>query len=276
MNSYKVIIDELQNIQTFDTLYRFQGGKSFEYFDIKKNRFIIDQHGKYVYFSGNQYHHLYFSIRRIRQLINNVILNGTEYSLCAKQLYNLEKYFDICRLLENSEKLENIYSFKLLTDKSFSKLMKDNSFRSELKPNSSSIERVDRRVFNGGYGIKNEWLELLEYMTFFNLNYKFNIDKILEIVNNMRKTGKINSITNISFLLNEYYNIRINTAIFNDFVKYEIANLLEQIIDKKICSMDSELYKNPTATIKSVINNYLNTKEKTLNLIDKNFNELIK
>jgi len=274
MNSYKNVMDELYKDQLVDVLYRFQGGKSFECFDIKKNKFVADQFGKYVYFSANPYHHLYFSIRRIRQLVNNIILNDTSFSLCSKQLYNLESFKNICKLIENSEKLESIYSLKLICDKNFANLMKENSFRSDLKPTPNCIERVDRRVYNGGYGIKNEWLELLELMTFFTTYFKINMDKILELINNMRKSGRINSINNIASLLDEKYNVKINSLIFNDFVKYEIVNLLEQIVEKGLCNENSELYKEPTKTIKSTVNDYLNTREKTLKLVDKNFRDL--
>lgn len=274
MNSYQKVINELYDCDLLDTLYRFQGGKSFECFDIKNNRFVAEQFGKYAYFSGNKYHHLYFSVRRLRQLINNIILSETEYSLCTKQLYNTDKYIKICKLIENSDKLESIYSIKMLADKTFVELIKENSFRSDRKPNSGCIERVDRRVYSGGYGIKNEWLELLELTTFFTSYYKMSTDRILEIVNNMRKSGKINSIYNLISLLDESYNVKINTMIFNDFVKYEIVNLLEQIIEKRLCNENSELYKNPNTAIKNTVNDFLTTREKTLKLVDKNFKAL--
>jgi len=275
MNSYQKVINELYNCDLLDTLYRFQGGKSFECFDIKNNRFVAEQLGKYAYFSGNKYHHLYFSVRRIRQLINNIILKETNFSLCAKQLYNTDKYKYICKMIENSDKLESIYSIKLLADKNFVNLMKENSFRSDRKPNSDCIERVDRRVYSGGYGIKNEWLELLELTTFFTSYYKMSTDRILDVVNNMRKSGKINSIYNLISLLDESYNIKINSMIFNDFIKYEIVNLLEQIIENGLCNENSELYKSPTIVIKNTVNGFLNTREKTLKLVDENFKDLI-
>lgn len=274
MNTYKEVATELKKQDLISDLYRFQGGKSFEYFDIKKNRFSKNGEGNYIYFSSSLKHHQYFTLRRLRQLINQLILLDTPYIISNKQLGDSKTFAQIKSLINNSDKLNNVNSIHLMPDSSFMTLIKDNCFCAHEKNSPNSIERVDRRVFSGGYGISAEWLQLLEIMTIFTTYQKIDSEKILELIRNMKKSGRINSIHNMTFLF-EDKNYKINPTVFEDFTKYEIMNLLECILDQNLYNPNSELAKHPTQTIKQVMCEYQNKKEKTLKLIDKKYYAVI-
>ena len=80
--------------------YRFQGHNSFEYYNIRTNRFE-DEESHYVYFSRTINHHYYFTIRRIRQLINTTILRDTPYNISRKHLKNQNSFLNIKNLIIN-------------------------------------------------------------------------------------------------------------------------------------------------------------------------------
>ena len=129
-----------------------------------------------------------------------------------------------------------------------------------------SIERVDRRVYGGGYGIATEWKELLGYLTYFNASQKINRYDIINILEKMRQTGKINQKENISFLLEQIdnYQFKLNPDLESDFTKYKIMNILEVIMEKELYMKNSTLGKYPSKTIKEVVNEYESGKRKVL------------
>ena len=58
MTTYKKIIDTLIKEEIATEFYRFQGSNSFEYFNIKSNKFDDSKH--YIYFSGTRNQSLLF------------------------------------------------------------------------------------------------------------------------------------------------------------------------------------------------------------------------
>ena len=54
--------------------------------------------------------------------------------------------------------------------------------------------------------------------------------------------------------------------------KYEIMETLEKIYDDGSYSPDSSLAKNPSKTIKKIVEDYERGKEKVLTLMDKHYN----
>lgn len=270
MNLYEEVVSELKFLGYINELYRFQGGNSFEYFDIKNNRFSYDNNDKYFYFSNSLAHHKYFTVRRLRQLVNNLILCNTSYSICTKELANIDSYNHIKRLVLNSEKINGIYSIQLVYDSAYYELIKDNYCFSNRKQHPNAVERVDRKIFGGGYGVTGEWLSLLEHLTFFSCYQRITREQILELISNMRTRGSVGSINNANFIVSNV-NYQINAQIYNDFFKYDIMNDLENIVDKGLCLSTSKLYKNPSSTIKGVISGYQERREKTLRLLDTNF-----
>lgn len=274
MSIYYNVVQELKIGQYSKELYRFQGANSFEYFDVKNNCFNADNRDCYVYFSTSINHHKYFTTRRLRQFINKVVLNDTEYSLCRKQLSDAQSYSNMCNLLINSSKIMGLNSIRLIYDRSYYDLLSSNCSVNKYKARKQIVERVDRRIYNGGYGITGEWLSLLEHMTIFSCTQRITRENILTLVQNMKVNKSVNAFINANFLL-QNGSYQINPYIYNDFTKYDIMNDLEQIVDKGLCLESSELYKNPSGTIKKIVLDYQNTRQKTLQLLNDSYNRVI-
>lgn len=267
MALYQEVIEELKKENQVTELYRFQGAKSFEYFDIRKASFDEKCIDHYAYFSSSVDHHKYFSIRRIRQLLNRIVLKDTPYQISSKDIRDSDTYPKIKNLVLNNEKLQDLYSIRLIVNNYYRELLKENCMRPEEKQiGKKSIERVDRRVYGGGYGIATEWKELLGYLTYFNASQKINRYDIINILEKMRQTGKINQKGNISFLLEQIdnYQFKLNPDLESDFTKYKIMNILEVIMEKELYIKNSTLGKYPSKTIKKVVNEYERGKRKVL------------
>jgi hypothetical protein len=202
------------------------------------------------------------------------VLEDEGLQLSARELNNPDSYRQIKNLVIHTDKLVDLYSVKLVTDKNLSTLIKDNCVYPGEKRKEKMIERVDRRVYGGGYGLAAEWKELLTYMTFFSAYKRIDRNAILELIQNMRKTSRINRKENISFLLSKSfgYNFELNPSLESDFTKYKIMDLLERIIENELYSQESELGKNPILTTKKIIEEYGKKKEKILTLFDEHIN----
>jgi len=262
MALYNSVVEKLKEEDYSKELYRFQGSNSYNC--IKPN--TIDNNG-YLYFSNSLDHHKYFSLKRIKQLLNKE-LQELDLSLSLQYLHNPETYSYIKRLVINSENIKDLYSYRLVYDKNYLSLIKDNYFYQDNKPSNSTIERVDRRVYGGGYGVKDEWKDLLSYLTLFISKQEITREDVLLILSNMKKTNKINYKNNLDHIIDsELSNITLSEYLKSDFTKYDIMNTLELIIEKGLYNPNSELGKEPTKTIKEVVNHYQKTKEKTLQLL---------
>ena len=271
MNLYDEVIIEIKKENLFKELYRFQGTNSFEYFDIKTAKFIDTSKDNYIYISNSLDHHKYFALKRIRQLLNKVILQEKGLRISSKDLRDNNNYSTIKKLIFNSDKLQNMYSIRLICDNNIIKLMKENSFSQNEKNIGKTLERVDRRVYGGGFGVADEWKNLIMCLTYFNGYQRIDRNSIISLLSNMRKTGKVNSKENIEFILNsyDYYSFELSPKLESNFTKYEIMNSIEQILKNGTYSQESELANNPTKTIKKVVEDYERGKEKILTLLDK-------
>ncbi len=269
MALYNEVAREIERENYAKTLYRFQGGNSFSCFS-NDGDLINETNGGYIYFSTSLDHHKYFTMKRMKQILNRQVLQETSYRIRNYDLRNIDSFNKIRELVINSETLCQLESFKLVYDASFLSLIKDNCCYQKDKPNSSMIERVDRRVYGGGYGITDEWTDLLRYLTFFVSSLKISKTDIVEVLNHIRKNGKTNQKENLSFLLGDAtrYNFRLSEGIMNDFTKYDIMNALEMIVQKQLCLPTSDLAKQPTKTIKEVVDNYQKCKRKIISAID--------
>lgn len=268
MSLYSRVITELKEESDITELYRFQGSGSFSHFNIKNSKF--DKRDSYVYFSKSLDHHKYFIIKRIKQLINKIVLSKSPYKLSFFTLSDPNDFNVIKNLIINDENLPTIYSIKLLSDPNLYNLIINNSFIQSDKTSSRSIERVDKRVYGGGYGISSEWLDLFSYLTYFNAYQKIDRYDIIELLNNMRRTGKMNQKDNISFITSNLskYRYRLNPHLESDFTKYKIVEAIEQIIEKDLYVKESELGKNPTKVIKKVVSDYEKNRRRVSNLLE--------
>ena len=96
MTTYKKIIDTLIKEERVTEFYRFQGSNSFEY----------------------------FTIRRIRQLLNKVVLNNTPYNISNRELENEESFKKIVNIVLNQENIKNLKSISLIIDNTYYQLLK--------------------------------------------------------------------------------------------------------------------------------------------------------
>ena len=252
-------------------LYRFQGCGSRDYLDIKSNELVLSAEEKYVYFSDSFVHHKYFALKRLKQLIKSILID-TQYDLCSSVISNNNYFPEIVKLICNSPKMEGINSVKLIFDESYYKLLIDNCSFNYKKMSHFVLERVDNRRYGGGYGISDEWLKLLKNLSLFFSYAKIDSLCMEQLLHNIKVSGRISSLNNIDFIkFNKYI---LNPDVFNSFTKYQIIENLETIIDRQLLLPDSYLAKNPNKAIKETINNYQNTREKTLKLFEKHFIEL--
>lgn len=267
MSLYNDISNELIVENDAKVLYRFEGVSS-----INRLNHNIMNDPNYIYFSKSLEHHQYFILKRIKQLLNKIFQEELGYQISYKNLNDYSKNISIKNLILYTDRIKSLYSYKLIIDKTLYKTINNNSINSDIKKNSIRyIEKVDRRVRGGGYGISDEWKELLSYLTFFTASLEISKNDILELLKNIKKSTKTNKISNLNFLFNEpsRYRYRINEHILNDFNKYNIINILETIIENNLISPTSELSKYPSKTIKEIISSYERGRDKILVKITK-------
>lgn len=273
MTLYNEAVLQLKYINC-NQLYRFQGGNSFTFFDIKNNKFDFNTMDKYFYFSTSFSHHKYFSAKRLRQFINDIVLSDSSYFLCYTQLQDIKSYNYIRNLVINSDKISGLYGIKLICDSTYYDLIKENCCYPNRKISSSAVERVDQRTYGGGYGVTEDWLSLLDVLTILNCYHRITRENILEFLANMRNNLDISFKDNANFL---HYNgcYRVNPRVYDDYAKYDIMNCLESIIDTKSCLSTSRLCINPKGTIREVIGEYQKTREKVLKLLDDKYSKYL-
>ena len=119
MALYNSTIQILKKDDYAKELYRFQGSNSYNC--IKSN--TIDNNG-YLYFSNSLDHHKYFTLKRIKQLLAKE-LQELDLSLSLQYLHDPKTYHQIKRLIINSERIRDLYSYRLIYDTNYLSLIKD-------------------------------------------------------------------------------------------------------------------------------------------------------
>ena len=270
MSLYQKVISELRADDVVRDYYRFQGANSLEHFDIRTSRFKEPGSDSYVYFSQALEHHKYFILKRIKQLLNQRVLQDTNYQLTQRSILDSNSYQAIRNLVINSDKIPDLYSIRLICDRNIHGLIKENSFMIDQKCQGKPLERVDRRVYGGGYGAAAEWKELLNYLTYFSAYQRIDRETLLRVLAKMQESGSLNKKENLSFIFNRlsHYNFELNDSLESDFTRYKIRNCLETILEKGIYCPASELGEHPKETIKRVTEEYRRGREKVLTLLD--------
>jgi hypothetical protein len=266
MAIYKDICHDIKKDDLAREVYRFEGARTRSSFAINE-----DISGDYIYFSKSLDHHKYFTVKRIRQMINRLLLD--EYGIPLSNATLHDDYHKIKHLVLYNENIKDLHSYRLVCASPFEELIRDNyQYNHDKKSGNRGIERVDRRVYGGGYGVSDEWKKLMVYLTMFTASHKITRNDLLELIRNMKVTNRISRKNNIDFMFsgtNDIYSYDINELLFSDFNKYNIINTLEAILDNGLALPDSELSKHPTKTIKSVVNEYEKGRVKTLELLGK-------
>lgn len=273
MTTYNEIANEL--VQDGNTeYYRFQGHNSFDYFDIRKNRFVTNS-AHYVYFSRTEDHHYYFTIRRIRQLLNAVVLRDTPYLLSRKQLKAEDSYHHIRDLVINSEKIRGLTSIKLVCDPNYNTFLQENSVSNHSKTINQGIERVDRRVYGGGYGVTGPWLDLWNDLTYFTSCSRITTQDILSLLEEMKRGNSQSNPKLIKKALEQKERTyRIVPNLYNDFHRYSIMDDLERIYEQGLFLPTSTFATNPKETMRGILSSYQVTREKVLRKIDDRYHKI--
>ena len=269
MTTYSEVIESLKEEERITELYRFQGPNNFDYFNIKTNHFD-NSSNHYVYFSRTKNHHYYFSVKRIRQLINTTVLKDTPYIVSNRQLKDDKAFHKISNLIINSDSLKNLNSITLICDSTYYELLKSNSVSSSLKKLPNLIEKVDSKIYGGGYGVSCAWLNLLDDLTFFSAYTRITNKDVLDIIKNMKKGRKITTPYLVSSILeNKKKTYRISDNLHNTFHKYNIMNDLEEIYEQKLY-LDSS---SPTKTINKILTSYQKNRDKILIKLDNSYHK---
>ena len=269
MSLYKDIYYELEYHNLTKEYYRFQGAKTLSRLNIGG-----ENDSCYIYFSNSLDHHMYFTIKRLKQTIHRDLLDEKGFGISSQNLRNSDINPIIKKFVLSTDKLSDLYSYRLVVSHSLEGLMKENCVLNEEKNNGIPyIKRADRRVYGGGYGVSCEWKELFQYLTFFSAKAKISRKDLLELLQNMKISGRMNRKDNISFLLgnDDRYIYEINPYLMSDFNKYNIINALEAILEKKMVLEASSLATSPKKCIKSVVEEYERGREKTLELLRKRY-----
>lgn len=273
MTTYEEIINNLKDIKTVVEFYRFQGASSFEYYNIKSNHFDNDSN-HYVYFSITENHHYYFTVRRIRQLINTIILRNSPYNISNKCLKDDRAFHYIENLVINSDSLRKLNSIALVCDSIYYELLKDNSIYNIKKKTPNLIERVDRKIYGGGYGVSSTWLDLFDSLTLFSSYTRITNEDVFKLVKNMKKDGKVCTPYLIRDILSNKERVyKISSNLYNSFHKYEIINSLEEIYDKKLYLESTIFATNPTKVINEVLCSYQKNRDKVLVMLDDKYHK---
>ncbi len=273
MSLYREVVTKLRTEDFTTELFRFQGANSIGYYDIETHTFTETPKDNYVYISASPEHHKYFAVRRIKQLINDEILDDTPYFISKKDLRDRKAYSTIKRLVLNSDKLKDIYSVRFITDRSIIGLFKENSFGQSKKIEGKPIERVDKKTYSGGYGISEDWKDLLLCLTYFDGYQRIDRKSIVQLIATMKASGKIDSKENITAILTNPGAVAysLSPKVEANFTKYDIMNGLERILEKGTYSPTSELGKHPKETIKKVVESYETGKEKVLIMLENQY-----
>lgn len=248
-------------------LYRFQGGNSYPSFNIKGDDYRIKENNQYTYFSKSIDHHKYFVSKRLRQIISKTILDDKGLVLSNRQLADVSFFKKVQADIASTDKLSCLESLRFLIANDFLELIEQNyEYNSAKTKNSRIIERVDRRVYGGGYGIGDDWLNLFNLLT---ISYSLKVitrDNLIYMLRAIR-SGYKSKLETVSFLDGSVNQVYINGSIYSDFTKFRITEVLESIIDKGLYKKESEFGKNPSQVIKRVNTNYIKLRDETLHSI---------
>lgn len=250
-------------------LYRFQGGNSYPSFEVTGSRVQTNNSTQYVYFSKSYDHHCYFVSKRLKQLVSRMVLENSGQSFNATNLANYEFYKRLQREISVSPKVDDLNSIRFMIEPSFLGLIESNyEFNHNKSKDSKFIERVDRRVYGGGYGLCEEWLKLFNTLTILYSIKAITRNDLLFMLNAMRCGNKTRT-ESVAFLNEGPRNVIINEELYSSFTKYKIKEEFDEILDKKLYKGDSEFGKNHKVLIKKITDDYLKLRDKVLFTLEK-------
>jgi hypothetical protein len=248
----------------FPKFYRFEGTNSYNHFDFSNRKFLRGANS-YAYFSKSFKHHRFYTAKRLRQLINQGLLNGTKLSLKKTVITRPEQFSEILRIIKTTPLDEPQVSIEFTVSPLFTKLMKNNAVRhTEKKEGEAYIEKVDLKQSGGGYGFCDEWLELFDFFTYFYAHQRITRTDLVNFLYAYRSNVVHHFFQNspVPFLAYpERRIVEVSQHIASSFDKYELMDILERILLKKLYFPNSFLAEQQESGIKQVVAEYLMEKE---------------
>lgn len=272
---FEELLENYERENPLKRIYRFQGGNSIEKIKVIDNKLIYDEFS-YVYFSRSLKHHKYFVSKRLKQFINDEILKNQELKISKKHLNNSDSFKILEQMVQNSSKILGLQSLEICVHPYFLNIMKRNLLNPHMKNyfnQNRMVEIVDKRKYGGGFGLCEDWLELLGYFTFFVKSREFKSSHLDLFLKNLKRNvnydNSCRKIENINFLEEMNYSICFNESVFNPFTKYKIMNCMEQIYNKGLYIKDSSFDKEPRTLLKEGLDVYEDSRQKCLTLLPK-------
>ena len=233
-------------------LYRFEGAKS-------QCKLSSNNPSEYIYLSSTPNHHMYFTTKRIHQLVSEEVSEELGLNLTYRNLRSTTLFPKIRKVVLNADFDDSLYSKRILCTSSFGKLLKENFVsNSTAKGGKRFVERTDIKVYGGGYGLADEWKKLFNYLTYFTATRRISRSDIIIMLVQMKKTGRCLNKENMELIFRDLdrYQYQINEGLSSDFGKYNIIDSLERIVESGLSLPTSRLTLEPKKTIKEVVDDY--------------------
>ena len=246
--------------------YKFASARSCGELDLS------GQSDGYTFISKSLDHHMFFAMKRIKRMLKRASLQDEGIPFTSRTLHDDNIYPRIKNLVINSENISPLYSHRLICSNSFGLLLRDNCiYDSSLKDGKKMIERADRRVYGGGYGLALEWGYLLGCLSYFTATTRINRNDLLDVVIKMKTTGKMTYKDHMRDIVTDVdrYQFKMNPNILSDFNKYEIVNILETLLEKGLVREGSELSENPRKVMREVVDDYERGREASIKVLEK-------
>lgn len=257
------------NMPELSKFYRFEGYNSYPRFDIDNN-LNLENMMNYLYFSTTQKHHLYYTAKRLRQLISTEILKDTDLKFNKRMLLDTGSFNEISKRIENFTNDYKMLSIEFGVLPIMNELMTKNFISNREKRESDRrIERVDYNTYKGGYGLCEEWLRVFRILTIFQSYRRITNDNLLDFLYMQRRNllESKSTINSVSFLLDpRNLVIKPNNDIYSDFSKYKLMDALQRIVVDGLYFPGSILATNKDEQIKRIIQKYNIAREQFLSL----------
>lgn len=264
-----------KNIPDLAKFYRFEGYISYP--SILGNIYLPDN-SSYIYFSGNIKHHEYYVEKRLKQLIRE-ILKDTDYSLTKKAIQDISMFNGIVKKVENYQVTEDLLSIELGILPIINQMIEKNFIINQRKKaQDQRIERVDTRRKGGGYGFCGEWQRVLQLLTFFYSYQRITTENIIDFLHKIRRNyGTIKKINLVDFLTDSQNRVvKLNQDICSDFVKYELMDTLQRIVEMQYYFPNSIFAKDSNEQIKRIIEQYILAREQILGKVETTYKKRLK
>lgn len=256
MTLYEEVYSQIPELDRF---YRFEGYRSFPYFTFERSSHLT-RSDNYIYFSSGMKHHNYYVTRRMKQLISNEVLAGTGLKLSRESLIDKGSYNEILSKVRNYSSTAKLLSIECSVSPMMNELLVNNTVSNHKKgTNDRCVERADRKIYGGGYGFCDAWLEVFDLLTYFQSYRRITTANMIEFLQLHRRNvlnGKV-CVNPVSFLSdNGSLVVGMNPRLYSDFSKYDLMDSLQTIVDDKLFFSDSLFADDPDEEIKRIVQGF--------------------